>query len=181
MPPQPGAPMPEAPFDPGRLSVNQLTLSELEELFGPRFREAEGFRCFGGAASAQLFERYPTAFTVDGGPGGRAVGFLTCAPTRPPGKLRSITNPQQLLPLAKVAFETKALGDSKARNGASLDLLACCRNGRKVCAEHESSLNDALAVRGSIRAAIFRNINRALMQVVDHQSKPAPGFEPGTY
>src|SRR4030095_5469158 len=33
----------------------------------------------------------------------------------------SITNPQQLLPLAKVALETKALGDSKARNEASLD------------------------------------------------------------
>ena len=61
------------------------------------------------------------------------MGSLTCAPTRPPGKLRSITNPQQLLPLAKVALET-TLGDSKARNDASLDLLASCRNGRKVCA-----------------------------------------------
>jgi glycerophosphoryl diester phosphodiesterase len=41
--------------------------------------------------------------------------------------------------------------------------LPPCRNGRKV---YESSLNDALAVRGSIRAAISRNINRVLMQVV---------------
>ncbi len=40
MPPQLGAPMPEAPFDPGRFSVDQTTLSELEETFGPRFREA---------------------------------------------------------------------------------------------------------------------------------------------
>ena len=47
--------------------------------------------------------------------------------------------------------------------------------------EYESSLNDDLAVRGSIRAATSRNINRVLMQVVDHESKPAPGFEPGTY
>ena len=62
------------------------------------------------------------------------MGSLTCAPTIPPGKLRSISDPQQLLPLAKVALETHALGDSKARNDASLDLLACCRNGRKVCA-----------------------------------------------
>jgi hypothetical protein len=34
--------------------------------------------------------------------------------------------------------------------------------------EHESSLNDALAARGSIKAAISRNINRTLMQVADH-------------
>jgi hypothetical protein len=52
MPPQPGAPMPEAPFDPGRFSVDQITLSELE------------MRC-------------PTASILDGGPGGRAVGSLT--------------------------------------------------------------------------------------------------------
>jgi hypothetical protein len=31
MPPQPGAPMPRAPFDPGRFAMDQLTLSELEE------------------------------------------------------------------------------------------------------------------------------------------------------
>ena len=52
------------------------------------------------------------------------MGSRTGAPTRPPGKLLSITNPQQLLPLAKVALETKALGDSKARNDASA-LFAC--------------------------------------------------------
>jgi hypothetical protein len=28
MPPQPGAPIPKAPFDPGRFSVDQVTLSE---------------------------------------------------------------------------------------------------------------------------------------------------------
>ena len=31
MPPQPGAPMPRAPFDPGRFTVDQVTWSELEE------------------------------------------------------------------------------------------------------------------------------------------------------
>jgi hypothetical protein len=36
-----------------------------------------------------------------------------------------------------------------------------------------------LLERGSIRAAISRNINRVLTQVVDHQSNPALGFEPG--
>jgi hypothetical protein len=45
--------------------------------------------------------------------------------------------------------------------------------------ERESSLNDALAVRGSIRAATSRNINRALMHVVDHEPNPAHGFERG--
>ena len=45
--------------------------------------------------------------------------------------------------------------------------------------EHESSLNDALAVRGSIRAATPSNINKALVQVVDNEPKPAPVFEPG--
>ena len=42
-----------------------------------------------------------------------------------------------------------------------------------------SHLNDAFAVRGSIRAATSRNINRVLIHVVDHQSNPALGFEPG--
>ena len=37
MPPQPGALMPEAPFDPGRFSVDQITLSELEERSGLDF------------------------------------------------------------------------------------------------------------------------------------------------
>jgi len=46
----------------------------------------------------------------------------------------SIANPQQVFPLAIVALESHAHRDSKARNDASLDLLACCRNGRKVCA-----------------------------------------------
>ena len=46
--------------------------------FGPRFREDEGFRCFGGTASAEVpVERCPTASILDGGPGGRAVGSLT--------------------------------------------------------------------------------------------------------
>ena len=31
IPPQPGAPEPRAPFDPGRFSVDQITLSDLEE------------------------------------------------------------------------------------------------------------------------------------------------------
>ena len=66
MPPQPGAPMPGAPFDPGRFSVDQMTLSELEE-FGPRFREAEGFPCIGGAATVKVpVKRRPAAPTLDG-------------------------------------------------------------------------------------------------------------------
>ena len=43
MPPQPGAPMPEAPFDPGRFSVNQITLSELEERSGLDFGRVKDF------------------------------------------------------------------------------------------------------------------------------------------
>ena len=43
MPPQPGAPMPEAPFDPGRFSVDQITLSELEERSGLDFGRLKDF------------------------------------------------------------------------------------------------------------------------------------------
>ena len=43
MPPQPGAPMPEAPFDPGRFSVDQITLSELEERSGLDFGSLKDF------------------------------------------------------------------------------------------------------------------------------------------
>jgi hypothetical protein len=100
----------------------------------------------------------------------------------------SIANPQKTLPLAKVGLEAHAFGDLKCSNDASLDLLACCRNemeGKSApqiparrTNEHESSLNDALAVRGSIRAATSRNLDRVLMQVVDHQSYLAHEFEP---
>ena len=43
MPPQPGVPMPEAPFDPGRFSVDQITLSELEERSGLDFGKLKDF------------------------------------------------------------------------------------------------------------------------------------------
>ena len=43
MPPQPGAAMPEAPFDPGRFSVDQITLSELEERSGLDFARLKDF------------------------------------------------------------------------------------------------------------------------------------------
>ena len=43
MPPQPGTPMPEAPFDPGRFSVDQITLSELEERSGLDFGKLKDF------------------------------------------------------------------------------------------------------------------------------------------
>ena len=43
MPPQPGAPMPEAPFNPGRFSVDQITLSELEERSGLDFGRLKEF------------------------------------------------------------------------------------------------------------------------------------------
>jgi endonuclease G, mitochondrial len=43
MPPQPGAPMPEAPFDSGRFSVDQITFSELEERSGLDFGRLKDF------------------------------------------------------------------------------------------------------------------------------------------
>jgi endonuclease G, mitochondrial len=43
MPLQPGTPMPEAPFDPGRFSVDQITLSELEERSGLDFGRLKEF------------------------------------------------------------------------------------------------------------------------------------------
>ena len=43
MPPQPGTPMPEAPFDPGRFSVDQITLTELEERSGLDFGRVKDF------------------------------------------------------------------------------------------------------------------------------------------
>ena len=52
------------------------------------------------------------------------MGSLTCAPTRPPGKLRSISDPQQILPLPQPAFEAQALGHPKRRDHAPLDCLA---------------------------------------------------------
>ena len=132
MPPQPGAAMPEAPFDPGRFSVDQITLSELEERSGLDFGRVKDFDVLAAQPVPSSLSKGARLRLPLTSSRSRAVGSLTCAPTRPPGKLRSITNPQQLLPLAKVALETKALGDSKARNDASLDLLARC-NGRKVC------------------------------------------------
>ena len=41
-------------------------------------------------------------------------------------------DPQQVLPLAIVAFEAHALGDLKTRDDASLDLLASLWPGRLV-------------------------------------------------
>ena len=42
-----------------------------------KFREAEGFRCFGGTASAEVpVERCPTASALNDRPGGPAVGSL---------------------------------------------------------------------------------------------------------
>jgi hypothetical protein len=40
------------------------------------------------------------------------------------GSHKSISDPQQILPLAKVALEPHALGDPKRRDDASLDFLA---------------------------------------------------------
>ena len=82
MPPQPGAPRPEAPFDPGRFFSGSNNVVGTGGTFGPRFREAQGFRCFGGAASAEVpVERCPTASTLNDRPGGRAVGSLTLSPS----------------------------------------------------------------------------------------------------
>ena len=43
MPLQPGSAVPEAPFDPGRFSVDQITLSELEERSGLDFGKLKDF------------------------------------------------------------------------------------------------------------------------------------------
>ena len=43
MPPLPGVPEPRAPFDPGRFSVDQITLSELEERSGLDFGNLKDF------------------------------------------------------------------------------------------------------------------------------------------
>jgi endonuclease G, mitochondrial len=43
MPPQPGAPIPRAPFDPGRFTVDQVTLSELEKCSGLDFGRLNDF------------------------------------------------------------------------------------------------------------------------------------------
>ena len=43
MPPQPGAPLPKAPFVPGRFSVDQITLAELEERSGLDFGKLKDF------------------------------------------------------------------------------------------------------------------------------------------
>jgi endonuclease G, mitochondrial len=43
MPPQPGAPIPKAPFDPGGFSLNQITLLELEERSGIDFGKLNDF------------------------------------------------------------------------------------------------------------------------------------------
>jgi hypothetical protein len=72
-----------------------------------------------------LFERRrPTAFTVDVGPGGRAVGSLTLRSHDTSWKGMTISDAQKAHPLAKVALEAHALRYLKARDGAPLDLLA---------------------------------------------------------
>ena len=43
MPPRPEAAEPRAPFDPGRFSVDQITLSDLEELSGLDFDKLKDF------------------------------------------------------------------------------------------------------------------------------------------
>ena len=77
MPPQPGAPIPRAPFDPGRFTVDQVTLSELEKCSGLDFGRAQGFRCFGRPAGAKIsVERCAGAPAHDGCSRGRALGCL---------------------------------------------------------------------------------------------------------
>jgi hypothetical protein len=93
----------------GPFSVDQITLSD-GGTFGPRFREAQGFRCFGGAASAKLFvERCPTAFTLDEGPGDRAVGSLTWA-------ARFLTLAPRSLELCGIGLVTAAIALESALN-----------------------------------------------------------------
>jgi DNA/RNA endonuclease G (NUC1) len=67
MPPQPGAPIPRAPFDPGRFSLDQVTLSEVEERSGLDLRRLKKFRC------------WPSSSALDEGPRGCAVGSLNDA------------------------------------------------------------------------------------------------------
>ena len=82
-----------------------------------------------------------------------------------------------MFPLTKIALEAHALGDLKCSDNAPLDLLALPaelegKSAPQIPArrrnEHESSLNDARGIRGSIRAVISSDINTVLMQVVDH-------------
>ena len=46
MPPRPEAPEPRAPFDPGRFSVDQITLSDLEERSGLDFSTSSRISMF---------------------------------------------------------------------------------------------------------------------------------------
>ena len=69
MPPRPEAAEPRAPFDPGRFSVDQITLSDLEERSGLDFDKLKDFDVLaaqpdtkvppGGCPTASALEDYP--------------------------------------------------------------------------------------------------------------------------
>ena len=78
MPPQQGAPMPEAPFDPGRFSVDQITLSELEERSGLDFGTLKDFDVLAAQpVPKSLLRGARLRLPLTGGPGGGVVGSLT--------------------------------------------------------------------------------------------------------
>ena len=78
MPPQPGTPMPEAPFDPGRFSVDQITLSELEERSGLDFGKLKDFDVLAAQpVPTSVLRGARLRLPLTTAPGGRAVGSLT--------------------------------------------------------------------------------------------------------
>jgi DNA/RNA non-specific endonuclease len=78
MPLRPGAAGPKAPFDPGLFSVDQITLSDLEERSGLDFGRLKNFDVLAAQpVPKSLLKGAPAASAIDGRPGGRAVGSLT--------------------------------------------------------------------------------------------------------
>ena len=110
----------------GKLAA--LLVADNEETEIVAFRSAascvsSALRMARGTWRGRLCERFsahrPKAFMRLGG-----VMIAEEAPGRSRGKPRSISDPQQVLPLAKVALEAHALGNLEARDDAPLDLLA---------------------------------------------------------
>jgi len=77
MPPRPEAAEPRAPFDSGRFSVDQITLSDLEERSGLDFDKLKDFDVLAAQPIPRsVLEDAPTASALEDCPRGRAVGSL---------------------------------------------------------------------------------------------------------
>ena len=78
MPPRPEVAEPRAPFDPGRFSVDQITLSDLEERSGLDFDKLKDFDVLAAQPDTKVPPGgCPTASALEDYPRGRAVGSLT--------------------------------------------------------------------------------------------------------